>query len=721
MEKKIVLFGKLSIVVLLFLCFSANVFAVNCSWTETSLAGEDFFSKLLKGPDGTLYALGATGSLYGLYKSTDNGGSWQKIDGYSNYIADFLKSGSGYDVIVTPSNHLYAAGYVFGVNPSRALVFYSTDGGSTWNPTNNLGEVGSIILLEANGKIFAGTNKDATVFKNTPGQANWTQLTQIPNGNITYNMFKLNTGEIYQVMSDDASVEKIYKTSDEGTTWDFVGDIPSEAYVTSIVQLSSGALLFASIKEIDMVTHQGTVYGSGDLGENWSLLKTFEAMDSANKIVQATNGIIYLGASDYSSFGKMFRSKDLGETWEEIPNSINAPHLGFGAVETADNAILVTDGGLGGAWKLQCTYTAPVANAGADQTMETGSIVQLNGSASSDPDGDVLTFTWSQISGTTVTLNNENIVNPTFTAPAAAGSLVFKVTVADGMFKTEDTVQVTVEMEAECDEGTKTDCTTNAGCAGKKTCTNGVWESCNAETICNAGSARSCNPVINGVECAGITGTQACNACGSAYSECTAPSGIECCTGQIEECEIEDCNGGKVCSQLGNWGECVKEDPECGAEEQSECTTNADCEENEKCENEKCVALECAENKTAENHECAEKTGEESQESTLDEASAAINAGDAEKAKEKINEMKSALASSEKYDSVKPLLNQALGEIESGDFAGAQETIGKIKELLKPGIGTGTIDYMSYLPIIAGAGILIVLGLVILFYLKIRK
>jgi len=287
------------------------------------------------------------------------------------------------------------------------------------------------------------------------------------------------------------------------------------------------------------------------------------------------------------------------------------------------------------------------------------------------------------------------------------------------MFKTEDTVQITVS--AECQAGAQQDCTAGNGCAGKKTCTNGTWGSCNAETICNAGSARSCNPAINGVECTGITGTQTCNACGSAYGECSVPSGVECCPGTIEACTIADCNGTKVCSNVGKWGECIKENPECGVEGQPECTANADCEETEKCENGACVALECAENENAKNHACVETAGEEPQESALDEASAAITAGDAEKAKEKINEIKSALASSEKYDAIKPLLNQALGEIESGDFAGAQETIGKVRELLEPGTGTGNIDYMGYLPIIAGAAILVVLGLGIFFYMKMKK
>jgi hypothetical protein len=63
--------------------------------------------------------------------------------------------------------------------------------------------------------------------------------------------------------------------------------------------------------------------------------------------------------------------------------------------------------------------TAPVANAGANQVVTLGATVQLNGSGSTDVDGDPLTFSWSVNtvpSGSTATLSNPTAVNPTFTA-----------------------------------------------------------------------------------------------------------------------------------------------------------------------------------------------------------------------------------------------------------------------------------------------------------------
>jgi hypothetical protein len=73
-------------------------------------------------------------------------------------------------------------------------------------------------------------------------------------------------------------------------------------------------------------------------------------------------------------------------------------------------------------WQVQCAApvnNAPTANAGADQTVFTGVTVTLNGSGSSDPDGDALTFSWAftqRPAGSAAALSSTTAVMPTFVA-----------------------------------------------------------------------------------------------------------------------------------------------------------------------------------------------------------------------------------------------------------------------------------------------------------------
>jgi len=91
--------------------------------------------------------------------------------------------------------------------------------------------------------------------------------------------------------------------------------------------------------------------------------------------------------------------------------------------------------------------TPPVADAGADQVVDEGDPVTLDGSASSDPDTDPLLFTWTQLSGPSVTLSDANDPQPTFTAPEVSfqRELVFELTVDDGTESDTDTVSVFVD------------------------------------------------------------------------------------------------------------------------------------------------------------------------------------------------------------------------------------------------------------------------------------
>ena len=95
----------------------------------------------------------------------------------------------------------------------------------------------------------------------------------------------------------------------------------------------------------------------------------------------------------------------------------------------------------------------PTANAGEDQTVGTGDTVTLTGSATDPDPGDTLTYIWVQTSGTTVTLSDATVVNPTFTAPDSAAILEFILIVLDSS-KDVGVDRVTITVQAADQAGT---------------------------------------------------------------------------------------------------------------------------------------------------------------------------------------------------------------------------------------------------------------------------
>ncbi|MFO0593399.1 MAG: PKD domain-containing protein, partial [Polyangiaceae bacterium] len=94
----------------------------------------------------------------------------------------------------------------------------------------------------------------------------------------------------------------------------------------------------------------------------------------------------------------------------------------------------------------KCTDHAPVANAGPDQTVKSGVTVALDGSKSSDPDGDMLTFAWSLADGPSVALSG-SAAKATFVAPAVTKDtvLTFALQVSAKGQSSTDLVKVLVQ------------------------------------------------------------------------------------------------------------------------------------------------------------------------------------------------------------------------------------------------------------------------------------
>jgi len=150
-----------------------------------------------------------------------------------------------------------------------------------------------------------------------------------------------------------------------------------------------------------------------------------------------------------------------GYSWQQIAGpgvALTAPvpgMLSFSAPSVAVDTVLtfqltVTDNqgatGVDTVDVLVRNTNDPVANAGPDQTVYERTSVVLGGSAT-DPDGTVASYSWTQLSGITVSLSGANTASASFTAPSVSSDrvLTFRLTVTDNNGLTgTDTVAITV-------------------------------------------------------------------------------------------------------------------------------------------------------------------------------------------------------------------------------------------------------------------------------------
>jgi len=198
---------------------------------------------------------------------------------------------------------------------------------------------------------------------------------------------------------------------------------------------------------------------------------------------------------------------------------------------------------------------APTANAGTDLQGDDETTIQLDGRASSDPDGDTLGFAWVQVSGPSVTITNGTTARPSFVppnlGPLEEATLVFRLTVNDGFGGTDtDTVNVTItgicpdsdgDGTIDCDDACPNDPTQitpgPCGCAPHPGCT-----VCETDDDCNDNNSCTINTCDEG--------------------RCTYPAEPE-----GTPCEIGTCNG------LDGDAACIEDDstfviiltPESGA------------------------------------------------------------------------------------------------------------------------------------------------------------
>jgi len=146
------------------------------------------------------------------------------------------------------------------------------------------------------------------------------------------------------------------------------------------------------------------------------------------------NGIIYRGSYDTpNNFSEVLAGSGIRGNLDGIGTTARFYSPVAGTIGP-DGNLYISDNASQTIRKIILRNVPPMANAGANQSVTKGVMVTLDGSASTDANGDILTYSWSFISkpsGSSASLTGSTTVSPSFTADVA-GSYVIGLTVNDG-------------------------------------------------------------------------------------------------------------------------------------------------------------------------------------------------------------------------------------------------------------------------------------------------
>ena len=211
------------------------------------------------------------------------------------------------------------------------------------------------------------------------------------------------------------------------------GEFTSEFESTGriILESSEREILEIAIDNADMTDPYG-----------WVPANSAEVIDFANHVRFLSNKTISLTLTldtDYdittqSAYDSQSRSRVI--SFNEItriiavrmpiiPDSLSVTYTAVNHLSSVSRVILFN--------RVPPPNLSPMADAGANQNVEAGVSVSLDGTASSDPDGSIVSYAWTQIAGDTVALTGSSTSTPSFTAPStdSAQQLSFELTVTD--------------------------------------------------------------------------------------------------------------------------------------------------------------------------------------------------------------------------------------------------------------------------------------------------
>ncbi len=361
-----------------------------------------------------------------------------------------------YAFSVDSNGNVYLTGYTEGLTSDYLTIKYDTDGNEIWAKRYDGGgtwDYGIAITVDFVGNVYVtGTSwyDIVTIKYDANGNELWTKKYDSWQNDSVASIALDSLGNVYVAGTSYSPYYWWYylwanyvtikydNNGNEIWTRQFDGGYGDEAAVLAVDVADNIYISGKSYNgnNFDFATIKYDSNGTAI----W--VKKYEggAQDSVSAIVADSSNNVYITGTGSGDYVSIKYDSDGIEMWIKKYDSGFADYAASLVTDPAGN-IYVTGQSNGDYTTIKYSLNqSPLANPGSDQLIEcagpSGASVTLDGSGSSDPDGDPLTYAWSWTSG------SAEGVYPTVLLPL--GTTVVTLTVSDGKATSTATVNITV-------------------------------------------------------------------------------------------------------------------------------------------------------------------------------------------------------------------------------------------------------------------------------------
>lgn len=312
----------------------AQFLNVNAQWSQ-SLNGRNVWSLTIYPPTGnTIYAGGLTGANSRIWKSTNNGFSW-----------DTIYTGSGqtmWEIAFDANNNMYVANYSTGVlkSTNAGSNFFIIDA-SNFSNKNVQG-----IKCGPDNHVYATTSTG--FFRSTNGGLNWSESATLTGLNcLPVLVDKDSANIVYVGVSSGGGIGiGVYRSTDYGVTFSTNLNPNKNGY--SLMQTPNGNLYMVTTTapyNFDRSTNKGLTWTT--LGNLPNAMRGVAYWSNSDFFVSGNTGVLYthVGGTDWGNYGSF--------TLSATPIAVKQTRVFAG-----------TSGANGGVWSASIPLTGiePISN-----------------------------------------------------------------------------------------------------------------------------------------------------------------------------------------------------------------------------------------------------------------------------------------------------------------------------------------------------------------------